>query len=69
MTDELERCVRQIADDIVERLFVNGVGERAKRLVLWNDSAKQDLGGWCERAVRDQVIAAIEEAALARGAK
>lgn len=43
------------ADAIVERLFVNGFGDRADRLVL-EGLGKRDLGGWCRGAVRDVIL-------------
>lgn len=40
----------------VETLFVNGVGERATRLVLVDDNrGKRDLGGWCMEAIADHL--------------
>jgi hypothetical protein len=41
---------------IVNRLFVNGCGEKASRLVLRDDVRGRDLGGWCRSAVRDRII-------------
>lgn len=49
-----EKNHKQIADAIVRRLYTNGFGERAGRLVLLMGS--RDLGGWCEGAVRDIVL-------------
>jgi hypothetical protein len=55
---ETARRHRQIADAIVDRLFINGSGERAERLMLeW--PLKNDLGGWCRSAVRDVIVAAL----------
>ena len=44
----------RIAEKIATRLFVNGLGQEAARLVLV-DSNNRDLGGWCKRAVIDQI--------------
>ncbi|MGE3278055.1 MAG: hypothetical protein AB7O67_23330 [Vicinamibacterales bacterium] len=49
----------RIADAVVSRLFVNGMGEQADRLVLTVDRPYRDLGGWCRGAVRDVVIDAL----------
>lgn len=50
------RTPRQIAEAIVQRLFVSGGprGELAQRLVLTSSDGR-DLGGWCARAVRDLI--------------
>lgn len=42
------------AQRIADRLFVNGAGERAARLVLV-DAQRRDLGGWSFAAVVDQI--------------
>ena len=51
------RLAHQIADD----LFVNGVGERARRLQL-KGPAEEDFGGWCYVAVVSKVAAIIAKA-------
>lgn len=51
---------RALARQIAERLFINGAGEKADRLMLVDEDDK-DLGGWCEGAVVDQAASAIEE--------
>lgn len=48
------RQQQRIADAIVRRLYTNGFGERGNRLAMLMGS--RDLGGWCERAVRDIVL-------------
>lgn len=54
--DEAQR----LAERIAIRLFTNGAGAVADRLVLTIDTpAKRDLGGWCFGAVVDQVRDAI----------
>ena len=53
---DAQRLARQIAD----RLFVSGTGERADRLILADDRDR-DRRGWCEGAVVDQAMQAIEE--------
>lgn len=52
------RRPRGFSDELIDRLFVNGSGERAARLVLELPGGR-DGGGWCERAVRDQIRAAL----------
>jgi len=48
---------RRLAHRIAERLFTNGQGVRAARLVLTIDGPpKRDLGGWCEEAVVDRIV-------------
>ncbi len=48
---------RRIGERIADRLFTNGQGKRAGRLVLTVDGPpKLDLGGWCRAAVIDQIV-------------
>jgi hypothetical protein len=55
-----EQDTRTLVERIVRRLFTNGAGERAERLVLTVDGPpKRDLGGWCELAAIDQVEAVL----------
>ena len=42
------------AEKIADRLFTNGSGEKAERLVL-ELSSKRDGGGWSRSAVIDQI--------------
>lgn len=57
-------------DAILDRLFTNGQGERADRLVLAQDLATpdepkyKDLGGWSRAAVRQILVRALAEAPL-----
>ncbi len=44
-----------LAEEIVEELFKNGAGQKAKRLVLELENGK-DGGGWGKRAVSDVII-------------
>ena len=44
-----------LADEIVETLFVNGAGQKAKRLVLELENGK-DGDGWSKGPVRDVII-------------
>lgn len=44
-----------LADEIVKTLFVNGAGQKAKRLVLELEDGK-DGGGWGKKSVRDVII-------------
>lgn len=51
---------RKLAELIVKQLFTNGSAEHAQRLVLTIDTpVKRDLGGWCEAAAVDQVLAIL----------
>ena len=50
----------KLADEIVEYLFVNGIGSKAQRLVLELEDGK-DGGGWCKAAVRDVVVRVIQK--------
>jgi hypothetical protein len=61
--DKQKSAVRDIApnnslnaaiEEIVNRLFENGSGEKARRLVLELENGR-DGGGWCKDAVRDQI--------------
>lgn len=40
---------------LLARLFTNGSGDEADRLVLMSKDGR-DLGGWCKGAVRDAII-------------
>src|SRR5258706_14489467 len=54
-----------LVQKIVDRLFTNGAGQRARRLVLTVDSPTgRDLGGWSEAGAASQIEAAL----LAAGA-
>lgn len=55
MSEEYEA---KVAQTVVDRLFTNGMGQQARRLVLELDIV-HDGGGWCREAVRDQVLAAL----------
>jgi hypothetical protein len=58
---------------LIESLFVNGAGERANRLVLWDDSGNggfgRDLGGWGYRVVKDKIEDAFRAALAARSGR
>lgn len=60
----------QIAERIVEYLFVNGQGEQAERLKLISPDGKY-LGGWCRRAVIDCIVRELDTklALIEEGAK
>ena len=48
-----------IADEIADRLFVNGTGQRATQLVLTDDTKigeAKNLGGWSRQAVEDVIV-------------
>jgi hypothetical protein len=53
-----------LADNVVNRLFTNGAGQRGSQLRMIN-SVGTDLGGWCEEAVRRQIIEARRDVQLA----
>jgi hypothetical protein len=59
--EKKERIARYVASRACERLFHNGAGQEAERLVLWLDSNKKDIGGWCKTAVAYQIYEAIME--------
>ncbi len=46
-------------EEILNRLFTNGAGETAQRLVLKLENGR-DGGGWCRDAVRDQLRDALQ---------
>jgi hypothetical protein len=46
-------------DKFVDDLFIAGNGEQAERLMLWRDSDRRDLGGWCRDAIADRLYDAI----------
>jgi len=47
-------------EEILNRLFSNGAGETAKRLVLKLENGR-DGGGWCRNAVRDQIRDVLQQ--------
>jgi len=47
--------LRRLAEAVAERLFTNGSGEVADRLVLTVDKPRRDLGGWSRRPAVDQI--------------
>lgn len=46
-------------EEILNRLFTNGAGETAQRLVLELENGCNG-GGWCRDAVRDQIRDAFQ---------
>ena len=53
----------QLAARIADRLFTNGGGEKAQRLVLTVDwPSQRNLGGWCKGAVVDQITSVLLDA-------
>jgi hypothetical protein len=63
--------LKQIAERLTNELFTNGQGQHADRLVLTQrlgSGAEADLGGWCERAVRDRILSALQSLAQEREA-
>jgi hypothetical protein len=62
---ERKAAAKSIAHKAAEKLFVNGYGDRATRLVLVDESNGEpgrDLGGLCEWAAKDVIARVIEEA-------
>lgn len=51
---------KELAKQITDELFTNGIGERAKRLVLELEDGK-DGGGWCKEAVEDVIERILKE--------
>jgi hypothetical protein len=51
---------KQLAKAITDKLFINGFGEVANRLVMESDNGK-DIGGWCRLAVEDQIKEVLDE--------
>lgn len=53
-----KREVNKVASAIVKRLFTNGSGEKADRLVLTKDGVNndRDLGGWSQQGALSQII-------------
>ena len=50
-----QRLAEVVAAQIADRLFVNGDGKKAQRLMLISPNGK-DLGGWCKQAAIDQIL-------------
>lgn len=50
--------VNKIASAIVKRLFTNGHGQKADRLVLTKDGVNngRNLGGWSQQGALSQII-------------
>jgi hypothetical protein len=57
---ERKAAAKSIASKAAEKLFVNGNGDRATRLLLVESG--RYLGGLCEWAVKDIIARVIEEA-------
>lgn len=55
-TPEADKLARRIT----KKLFVNGFGDQATRLVLELENGR-DGGGWCEEAVVDVIRDTINE--------
>ena len=51
----------EVAANVANKLFVNGIGEEAIRLMLISADGR-DLGGWCKDAVRDLVLRELDAA-------
>lgn len=50
-----------IADEIVEDLFTNGIGDKAERLVLWREKPNLNMGGWGRPGARERIIAILKK--------
>jgi hypothetical protein len=46
---------------IVDDLFVNGEGEQADRLVLWQDDTGRNLGGWAKVPIFHRIEKIVRE--------
>jgi hypothetical protein len=55
-----QRLVQEIAETIVDDLFINGQGEEAQRLVLMNRD-ERPLGGWSRAAVTERIARTLKE--------
>lgn len=53
--------IEKLANEIVEYLFSNGVGKRARRLVLELTDGRNG-GGWGKEPMRDAIIDKIKAA-------
>ena len=51
---------RKLAKDIASKLFRNGYGQEAVRLVTL-DKEGLDIGGWCKEAVVNQIMDLLKE--------
>jgi len=51
--------IKELAVKIAERLFTDGSGSVAKRLVMEMPGAQLVGSGWCKEAVADQVLAIL----------
>lgn len=58
---ELDARAIVIANEIVEKLFINGTGQKAQRLVLELENGKGG-GGWSKGPVRDVIATYITKA-------
>ncbi len=59
---ELRRRNRRLAKEFAKFVFTSGGGDHAKRIVLTDENAQADYGGWCESAMADQVEALLNKA-------
>jgi hypothetical protein len=63
--------VEAIAERIVDELFTNNEGYKARRLELkildpWTDTEKSG-GGWCREAAKDRIVDVLKECLLKGG--
>lgn len=66
---EPTKAAREAARLVAEDLFTSGIGKRADRLVLTDDTKigdAKDLGGWCRGAAVDRVAAIIDRHTVPR---
>ena len=50
----------KLAERIADKLFVNGIGEKATHLMLLSIRGNL-LGGWCKQAAIDRIVEALNE--------
>ncbi len=61
MSEQLaQRLANLLAAQIADRLFVNGDGEGAVRLMLIGRNG-EDLGGWCRHAAIEQIVKVLNK--------
>jgi hypothetical protein len=58
-------AIKRLANRIVTAMFTNVTGQRADMVILFGtpslDGARNELGGWCERAAAREVEGIITE--------
>ena len=54
-------AITRLADEIVESLFTDGVGTKARRLVLELPDGSMRVGGWGKSGVHSVVVSALRK--------